>query len=65
MKYSIEDDTFIFADNLPVEWDFMEFNIPVLDKSDETVWVNAIVEREMDELGQMVKTIRVRNNPFR
>ena len=65
MKYSIEEDTFIFADNLPVEWDFMEFNIPVLDKSDETVWVNAIVEREMDELGQMVKTIRVRNNPFR
>ena len=65
MKYSIEDDTFIFADNLAVEWDFMEFNIPVLDKSDETVWVNAIVEREMDELGQMVKTIKVRNNPFR
>ena len=65
MKYSIEDDTFIFADNLPVEWDFMEFIIPVLNKSDETVWVNAIVEREMDELGQMVKTIRVRNNPFR
>ena len=65
MKYSIEDDTFNFADNLPVEWDFMEFNIPVLDKSDEIVWVNAIVERRMDELGQMVKTIRVRNNPFR
>ena len=65
MKYSIEDDTFIFADNLPVEWDFMEFNIPVLDKSDEIVWVNAIVERRMDELGQMVKTIKVRNNPFR
>ena len=65
MKYSIEDDTFIFADNLPVEWDFMEFNIPVLDKSDEIVWVNAIVERRMDELGHMVKTIKVRNNPFR
>ena len=65
MKYSIEEDTFIFADNLPVEWDFMEFNIPVLNKSDETVWVNAIVERGMDELGQMVKTIKVRNNPFR
>ena len=65
MKYSIEDDTFIFADNLPVEWDFMEFDIPVLDKSDEIVWVNAIVERRMDELGQMVKTIKVRNNPFR
>ena len=65
MKYSIEDDTFIFADNLPVEWDFMEFNIPVLDKSDEIVWVNAIVERRMDELGLMVKTIKVRNNPFR
>ena len=65
MKYSIEEDTFIFADNLPVEWDFMEFNIPVLDKSDEIVWVNAIVERRMDELGQMVKTIKVRNNPFR
>ena len=65
MKYSIEEDTFIFADNLPVEWDFMEFNIPVLDKSDEIVWVNAIVERRMDELGHMVKTIKVRNNPFR
>ena len=57
MKYSIEDDTFIFADNLPVEWDFMEFIIPVLNKSDETVWVNAIVEREMDGLGQMVNTV--------
>ena len=65
LKYSIDEDTFIFADNLPEEWDFMEFNIPVLNKSGETVWVNAIVERGMDELGHMVKIIRVRNNPFK
>ena len=30
LKYSMTDDKFTFADNLPTEWSFMEFNVPVL-----------------------------------
>merc|ERR1711983_329144 len=30
LKYSLHDDSFTFADNLPLEWSFMEFRVPVL-----------------------------------
>ena len=30
LKHSMTDDKFTFADNLPTEWSFMEFNVPVL-----------------------------------
>ena len=73
LKYTVEEDTFIFAENLPQEWDSMEYNIPVPDQNGHIVWVIAKVERY-----QMTKTvvngtdcqiknkiITVENNPFR
>jgi len=72
LKYTIQEDTFIFAENLPQEWDSMEYNIPVPDQNGHIVWVIAKVERY-----QMTKTvvngtdcqiknkiITVENNPF-
>ena len=29
LKYSTTEDSFIFAENLPLEWNFMEFHVPV------------------------------------
>ena len=73
LKYTVEEDTFTFAENLPQEWDSMEYNIPVPDQNGHIVWVVAKVERY-----QMTKTvvngtdcqiknkiITVENNPFR
>ena len=30
IQYSLDADQFIFADNLPLEWSFMEINVPVI-----------------------------------
>ena len=65
MKYSIHEDTFTFADNLPKEWDFMEFHVPVLvSDSGNVTWVKCRSERQ--QLGEKIlKTVTVESNPFR
>ena len=50
LKYSLEDDSFVFGENLPAEWSFMEFNVPVLSAEGEEDWVQARVDRECLEL---------------
>ena len=60
MKYSLDEDTFTFADNLPLEWSFMEFNVPVVTAGGEEVWVRCRVERDEAR----VKTVTVTSNPF-
>ena len=39
LKYSTTDDTFTFAENLPEEWSFMEFQIPV-QKPNEGIYIH-------------------------
>ena len=63
LSYSVHEDTFTFADNLPEEWTFMEFRVPVKRPHQGTVWVTARAERTMEQ-GKMVKAVTVRNNPF-
>ena len=60
MKYSLDEDTFTFADNLPLEWSFMEFNVPVVTAGGEEVWVRCRAERD----AARVKTVTVTSNPF-
>ena len=42
----MEEDTFIFAENLPTEWSFMEFDVPVVTSEGEVEWVSCRVDRE-------------------
>ena len=49
----------MFGENLPAEWSFMEFNVPVLSAEGEEEWVQARVDREED-----TKVVRVRGSPF-
>ena len=64
LRYSTRDDSFTFADNLPLDWAFMEFRVPVLDKGSKSVtWVKARAERQQKE-GVVVKTVTVEKNPF-
>ena len=60
LKYSLDEDTFTFADNLPLEWSFMEFNVPVVTAGGEEAWVRCRVERDEAR----VKTVTVTSNPF-
>merc|ERR1711974_73465 len=40
IKYSVHEDSFTYSENLPKEWSFMEFHIPVVKKAGEEVrWV--------------------------
>ena len=64
LKYSLEEDAFIFAENLPTEWDFMEFDVPVLSQAGEEVWVNCRVERTILSSQRSFKSVVVRDNPF-
>ena len=64
LRYSTRDDSFTFADNLPLDWAFMEFRVPVLDKVSKSItWVRARAERQQKE-GVVVKTVTVEKNPF-
>ena len=64
LKYSLEEDSFIFAENLPTEWDFMEFDVPVLNQAGEEVWVNCRVERTVQSSQKTFKSVVVRDSPF-
>ena len=62
LKYSVPDNSFTFSDNLPLEWDFMEFHVPVM-KGSNVTWVKARSERKVEE-GVVQKTVNVESNPF-
>ena len=46
LSYSVDDDMFSFADNLPSQWQWMEFRVPVIDKDGREHWVKARAERQ-------------------
>ena len=62
LKYSVPEDSFTFADNLPKEWSFMEFHVPVQNGSSIT-WVKARAERREDG-ENIIKIVNVESNPF-
>jgi len=65
LRYSTHDDSFTFADNLPTNWTFMEFHVPVVRKAGANVtWVKARAERHC-EGGKVTKTVAVESNPFK
>jgi len=65
LKYSINDDSFTFADSLPTNWTFMEFRVPVVQKPGAAVtWVKARAERQCNA-GRVTKTVTVDSNPFK
>ena len=46
LSYSVDDDIFSFADNLPSQWQWMEFRVPVTDKGGREHWVKARADRQ-------------------
>ena len=65
LRYSTHDDSFTFADNLPLEWSFMEFRVPVVGREGGGVtWVKARAERSEMGGGKVAKVVTVENNPF-
>ena len=64
LKYSVAEDYFIFAENLPKEWSFMEFEVPVVKSDGEEQWVSCRVERERLASERSLVTVTVENNPF-
>jgi len=72
LAYSVTENSFTFADNLPAEWGFMEFAVPVVPPSRvgkagvtgaDVSWVTTRAERACKG-GQTVKTVTVAGNPF-
>ena len=67
IKYSMHEDSFTYSENLPKEWSFMEFRIPVISKkavSEETTWVKTRSERRMKG-DKIIKIVEVESNPFK
>jgi len=62
IKISNSDDTFTFADNLPSNWTYMEYQVPVR-KNNAVVWVKARAERVQNG-NTVTKRVFVENNPF-
>ena len=66
LRYSTVDDSFTFADNLPTNWTYMEWRVPVRTGQDAQVqYVSARVERSVEVDGTVTKTVTVEGNPFR
>lgn len=64
LRHSVDEDTFTFADNLPTNWTFMEFRVPVVKRHGAAVtWVKARAERKCQG-GKVIKTVTVEGNPF-
>eukprot|EP00912_Choanoflagellata_sp_UC4_P002272 UC4_evm7s1434 len=64
LSYSVEEDSFTFADNLPTNWSFMEFRIPVVKTTGAEVhWVTARAERNETD-GKVTKISTVDGSPF-
>ena len=60
----MEEDTFTFAENLPTEWSFMEFDVPVVTSEGEVEWVSCRVDREELSSQRTAKSVLVQNSPF-
>ena len=65
LRYSNVDDSFTFADNLPTNWTFMEWRVPVRKPGQEVQWVRARSDRSVAADGRVSKTVTVEGNPFR
>ena len=64
LSYSVQEDSFTFADNLPKNWTFMEYRVPVQQKAGSPVtWVKARADRVV-EGASVKKTVTVEGNPF-
>merc|ERR1712072_1480250 len=64
ISYLAHEDTFTFADNLPTDWSFMEFRVPV-QKDGKVSWIKARAERQVQGDGAVTKTVTVESNPFK
>jgi hypothetical protein len=63
IRYSVSNDSFTFADNLPTDWSYMEYHIPVM-KGGDAMWVKTRAERS--QKGHTVtKTVSVDSSPFK
>jgi hypothetical protein len=60
LSYSVVDSTFTVADNLPLEWDYMETYVPIGD-SNNVEWTHVRVER-IPSGHRSTKRIQVQNN---
>ena len=60
----MEEDYFLFSENLPTEWSFMEFDVPVVRADGGEQWVRARVERETLSTERTLITVTVEDNPF-
>lgn len=60
LSYSRVRDEFVFAENLPLDWDYMEYRVPVGGGH----WVTARSERQKNTDGSVTKTTTVQGNPF-
>ena len=63
LRYSMPDDSFTFSDNLPLEWSFMEFRVPVYKAGNDVAWVSTRAERRCDG-ATVTKAVHVSLNPF-
>lgn len=64
LKVDTHSDCFTFADNLPGNWTFMEFRVPVVKEAGATTtWVTARAQRGCSG-GKVTKTATVDGNPF-
>ena len=59
LSYSVDDDMFSFADNLPSQWQWMEFRVPVIDKDGQEHWVKARADRQQSRDGSGIVEKRV------
>lgn len=60
LSYSVVDDSFTVADNMPPEWSFMETYVPVSENG-ETRWTRVRVDRE-GQGGTVTKSVEVEGN---
>ena len=60
ISYSLPDNSFAISDAMPIAWDWMELEIPMMD---ETVWTKVRIERQGKEDATR-KTITVSNCPL-
>ena len=63
LDYSIPDNTFTVADNMPNEWSYMQIKVP-LKKNGQTYWVDVRMDRASKAAGVVEKTITVTGNPL-
>ena len=62
LSYSIPENIFHIKDSMPMDWDWMEFDIPI---GDQSGWTQVRYERKKSFLGGKQKSITVSNCPLR